>query len=547
MESKRVLLLLEIKTATRVWNRSVLSDMVPTTDELKEYYTLLCGLNIEYVTCRVENVPESFNESLLAVGMAAPTAFPAHDIETVITDVDKRTQYTKYIQQLCEMERSRAILRVFTGTETKRAAEPTASGRINPNLQKTRDWVNELLRVLNPEYDEGAIVPMAMDDTIPLGWIVTPTAAGIRDERGSRIILDSELGKRWERVLGSDLYPDLVVSRRISTANWAFQHTTSDALVKATLEWYLACQDVRIEHGISGWIARADNEMNALFATFRRIKIHERFLQAETLSNNDIQRRIFKLLSSVENQCLASALTNPEISPITTEVFRKYMNYLFRGFGITKDQFAGIEMVNQILLRWGRANLGFRSEISPLIDSWKDMWHLIMRGHATADRVFLFVRTLDCWDPIEAATVTAEDRKTIGRDWVNVFVDTELVTDDVGKIRSTYLHEKIQEWCFKYVPSGLFSVTFGPTKLGPLLTARGYVSTKRNNGRFTMGVSWKNPAMEDTATKDTATKEDATSPAKATATTATSPPKATTTSPKTQDKPAENTIHLGRI
>jgi len=170
-----------------------------------------------------------------------------------------------------------------------------------------------------------------------------------------------------------------------------------------------------------------------------------------------------------------------------------------------------------------------------------------MRGHATADRVFLFVRTLDCWDPIEAATVTAEDRKTIGRDWVNVFVDTELVTDDVGKIRSTYLHEKIQEWCFKYVPSGLFSVTFGPTKLGPLLTARGYVSTKRNNGRFTMGVSWKNPAMEDTATKDTATKEDATSPAKATATTATSPPKATTTSPKTQDKPAENTIHLGRI
>lgn len=531
METKRVLLLLEIKTAERVWNRAVLSDTIPVIDELKEYYTLLCGINVESVTCRVEDIPESFNESLLAVGISAPTLFPAHDVETTPTDIEKRTQYTKYIQQLCEMERSRAILRVYTGAESKRME--VAGGRVKPTLQRTRDWVNELLRTLNPENEEGAIVPMAMDDTVPLGWILTPVVAAVRDDRGSRILLDVELGRKWERLLGTDVYPDLVVSRRISTANWAFQHSTSDALVKATLDWYLACQDVRVERGLSGWIARADNEMNALFSTFRRIKINERFLQAETLSSNDIQRKIFKLLSSVENQCLASALTNPEISPITTEVFRKYMNYLFRGFGISKDQYGGIEMVNQILLRWGRANLGFRSEIDPLLESWKQMWHLIMRGHATADRVLLFVRTLDCWDPIEAATVTAEDRKIIGRDWVNVFVDTELVTDEKEKIRSMYLHEKVQEWCYKYLPSGLFATTFGPTKVGPLFTARGYVSTKRNNGRFTMGVRWKNPAMVDTAAT-TPTKEETVA---ATATAAPTPVSAI----------SENTIHLGTL
>jgi hypothetical protein len=496
---EKVVLSLEIKTPKRVWNRTVVSTYVPTSDELVEYYTLLCGLDVVSATCRAETVPETFNESLLSLGDSAPTNFPVHDVETTVENTEKRAQYTKYIGQLCEMERSRAALRVFTRCDTKgiSTSDTGTDGRTKGSLLRTREWVNELLKSLNPDYNDEAIVSSVTDNTVPLGWILTPVVAAVRDEKGSRILLDTELGKKWERLLGTDLFPDLVISRRISTANWAFQHSTSDALVKATLDWYLACQDIRVERGISDWIARADYEMNMLFSTFKRIKIHERFLTADTLSGNDTQRTIFKLLSSVENQCLESALTNPEISPVTTEVFRHYMNYLFRGFGITKDVYGGIEMVNQILLRWGRGNLGFRANVDPLLESWTTMWNLVMRGHPTAHRVYMFLRTLDCWDPIESATISLQNRNEIGREWVNIFIDAEIVSDTKGTIRSTFLHEKTQEWCYKYLPAGIFTTTFGPMKLGPAFTSRGYTSVKRRGGRFTVGLRWKDPARSD--------------------------------------------------
>ena len=544
MESHKFLLSIEIVTPTCVWSRALLSEYTPTTAELKEYYVELCGIKVLSVSCHAEPVPESFNEALLSVGDMAPTQFPVSDLETTPENTEKRSQYAKYIHQLCELERSRASLCVFTQGETTKGivtSDTGSNGHVKGALLRTRDWVNELLRSLNPENNDDAIVSAIVDDTVPLGWIVTPVVLDIRDERGSRIILDTELGKKWERLLGTDLYPDLVVSRRISSANWAFQHATSDALVKATLDWYLASQDVKIHGGISDWIARADYEMNMLFSTFKRIKINERFLTGCSFGN-DTQRAIFKLLSSVENQCLESALTNPEISPITTDMFRHYMNYLFRGFGITKEVHGGIETVNQILLRWGRGKLGFRHAAEPLMESWKTMWNLVIRGYATAERVQLFLRTLDCWDPIEAGTISLQIRNEIGREWVNIFIDSELVSEAKGSIRSTHLHEKTKEWCYKYLPAGMFVTTFGPMKVGPAFTARGYVSAKLNAGRFTRGLRWKNPAnVEQVAPISSASNGTAYGTADGTVD--------GTADGTAEEKPViiENTIYLGKI
>lgn len=542
METNRVLLSIEIVTPSCVWNRTLLSEYTPSSAEVKEYYSILCGLQVSSVSCHAEPVPASFNESLLSVGDMAPTNFPARDVETAPENTEKRTQYAKYIHQLCELERSRASLCVFTQGETTRGiatSDVGATGRVKGSLLRTREWVNELLRSLNPEYSDEAIVTAVVDNTVPLAWIITPVVSSVREDRGSRIILDTEMGKKWERLLGTDLYPDLVVSRRMSSANWAFQHATSDALIKATLDWYLASQDVSVLSGISDWIARADYEMNMLFSTFRRVKVHERFLTGECMSGSDAHRAIFKLLSSVESQCLESSLTNPDISPISTDTFRHYMHYLFRGFGITKEIYGGIESVNQILLRWGRGKLGFRHTVDPLMDSWTTMWNLVMRGRATAEHVQLFLRTLDCWDPIEAGTISLHERNEIGRAWVHIYIDAELVTDPKGAIRSTHLHEKTKEWCHKYLPIGMFTTTFGPTKVGPAFSARGYNSSKRNSGRFTLGLRWKNPADAEQVTPAVAIPE--------------AEPEAEAEAEKESlgvpEKPivVENTIHLGTI
>ena len=500
MTATRQLLCIEITTPTAVWSRALVSTYIPTAEELTFYYTHLCGLQSVTVTIRVEDIPETFNESLLSVGDKAPCRFPSHDLETKPDDTTKRKQYNDFLTQLVLMERNRASLQVFAYTDNQQSVEQSDIGVEGPRkgaLLRTRGWVTELLRKLNSEnnYEESTELTIIENDTnVPLGWVVTPVVSAVRESNGSRIVTNNAIGKQWERLLGTDVYPDLVMSRRISTVNWAFQHPTSEALVKATLDWYLASQDVTMVDGVSNWIPRADAEMNILFNTFKRIKVNERFIMEGMPNGGDKISQVFNLLSAVESKCLGSSLTDDTVSPISTETFQRYMTYLFRGFGVNKDLYSGVEAVNQIFLRWGRSNLGFRADADPLLDSWKSMWHIVMRGNPTAERVRIFLMTLDCWDPMESASIAQPQRVEIANEWMNMYIDNEFVPDVKSMIRSTFLHDRAKEWCHKYVPEAMFVTNFGPTKVGPAFSRRGYNSVKRNNGRFTFGLRWKDPS-----------------------------------------------------
>jgi len=495
----RHLLSIEIEYGTNVWNRTLLYDSIPTVDELKEYYCLLCGLTDAKITIKSERVSASFNEGLLHNGEIAPTIFPFRDLESKTDDTEKRLHYKKYIRQLCDMEVSRAKLETYKQTE---GADDTATEeqdvikRTKASIIRTREWVKDLLRSLNPDEDDESLVAIVIDENIPLGWVFTPVVNDMRENVGSRVITNTELGKKWEGLLGTDLYPDLVVSRRITPANWLFQHVASEAVVKATLEWYIVSQNSKAKDGISEWIVRADSDLNTLFKPFKQIRIHEKYLtESSEMAAN--KHEIFKILGAFESKCIASSLTDSTISPISLEVFQHYMKYLFRGYGHAYETYKGMESVSRLFVRWTRGSYGFRAGVDPLLDTWKDLWHIIMRGNPSAERVQLFLVTLDCWDPILLQSIPEGARSDIAKKWMHVYFDNELIVETKHIIRSVFLYEQMRQWCFKFIPEAMFDKKFNPTQIAPLLNLRGHASSKRNSGRFTLSLRFRDRTIVD--------------------------------------------------
>ena len=497
----RTLLCIEIRTPNDVWNRALVSDYIPSQHEFDMYYKTFCGFTNATIVLEKISIPNNFNTSLLSVSEHIPTEFPVHDLHTHPREVEKRAKYEQFIRQVCDMERSRASLCVFTNT-TSGASSGTSSGagwdtgrepeRVRSALLNKRAWVSELLSSLGAEEDDicetTEIVAVAPDTTVIHAWIITPAAADVRAEFGSKLITDSKLGREWEHMLGTAVFPDFVVSRRISTLSWAFQHVASDTMVRSMLDWYIISQDATVADGVSSWIYGADRELGVLMSTFKKVKVNERLLPA---ASTDGIPNIFKLLSTIESQLLASQHEFTRIAPIPAELFRRYIHYVCRALKIPKETYQGVEMVSQILQRWERGSLGFKPAAAPLITAWNEVWELCMGEMPTLERVLHFIRTLDAWDPVEAMVFSHAQKSSIANEWINIYIENEMVVDTKARVRSTNLHVRVKEWCTKYVPDTVFPTYFTPMTIGPVFTRRGYNSIKQPDGRHTHGIRYR--------------------------------------------------------
>jgi len=449
------LVCIDIVAGRTLYSRTIYTDYIPTPEDLNFYYKELCCLSDAVITSTVIDVPPDFNQALVAFSEAIPTRFPNYDITASFEDVDKITKYHDYIKQLSDMEKSRALLQVHIQTAaTLPGGVPIAESssiKKRPVL-KRHAWVKEILASLESEEvvnDELTVVEL--DDLIPHAWILTPVLGSVRGEKGSRILVDPIKGKHWECLLGSSLFPDFVVSRRISTQNWLFQHESADALLKATLNFYIASQDTRIIGGLSGWIPVAEKEFALLMNTFKKIKVNERVL----LSSSD-PSHVYNILNSIELRCLASKTTHADIHPLSFHIFQKYFNYVAKALNIPPEKYQHIEGVGLILRRWERSELGFRGDVDPIVPAWSKMWGLIMAGAPSIERVALFLATLDAWNPMDGTLLTKEQCETIVEQWIPIFIGTETVREE-GKFEiALVLYEETRRWCLQYLPAALF-------------------------------------------------------------------------------------------
>ncbi len=503
------LVCIEIATARHVWNRCLFLDSDPVASDLEFYYKKLLGIQDAVIALKVEEVPAEFNTALLNLEDAAPSEFPANDLMTDAGESDKRKKYYDFLHQMCEMERSRASLRFFSKpAEPKKPSytnELSEEGAVVKARSHRRAWVNDILASLNPEseYEENALVvasPTEEGPALPYGWVLTPTVQSARKERGCRIILDPEIGKKWEHLLGTYLYPDLVVSRRITSASWAFQHALSESLAKNILDWYIASQSVEVRDGITGFILSADMELGALMGIFRKVKVHEKFL---TDGSNERTRAVYNLLSQVESRMLGNASDDHTIAPISETAFTRFMNYLFKGSGIPREMYADEVGVKQIIQRWVRSEMGFRADAEPPLSSWIEMWNLVMRGKPSAQKLNHFLASLDSWDPMQAVTMTNQERALIAQEWIRIYIDTQLTLDGKAKEKSIVLHDQVKRWTLRYLPANTFNAQLTPMGIGPVFTMRGLTSKKEKDGRYTHGIKFKALLPEEGAAEQT--------------------------------------------
>ncbi len=497
-----------------VWNRSLVLNFIPDKEDLLFYYRRLLDLHVTDVDIKTYPIPESFNSTLINVNDEVPRNFPYYDLETAVEDTEKRQRYYNYIEQLCLMEKNRAELNVFKHDGERRKKKGTGeAGEEEPNeledlyklksrtVNRCREWVNELLRSLDAEYEEkkpvenGLACIVKEEEYTPIGWVFTPSVQHVRNSRGSRIVMDPEIGKKWEYLLGTDLYPDMVVARRLSAETWAFQHPTADGLIRATIDWYLATQDSTLVDGMSPWIPAAEREISGLFTVFRRIKVNERLIHDAIPKIHDKHGQIIKLIHQVESQLLGSASEDPSIKPCPADIFQRYMISLCRGFNIEKDYYNGNENLNTHTQRWARNKMGFRQDIDPLLPAWNAIWHAATREkkQTTPERVMLFLRSLSTWDPLESVHLTPDSKKNLVTDWILAYIDNELVVDPEGKELSTVLYARCEDWCLKFVPRSIFGTNFSSIATSPVLSRLGFISIKRSRGRETMGIRFKNP------------------------------------------------------
>lgn len=498
-DTVRKLVCIDIVDGRTLYSRTVYTEYIPTSEDLNFYYRELCGLSDAIVSSTVTDVPPDFNQALVAFSESIPTRFPNYDITASLEEAENIAKYHDYIQNLSQMEWSRAKLQVHIQTAaTVPNGAPTSPAVPSPETNKPRTnlrrhaWVREILASLESEEvvsDELAIVEN--DDLIPHAWILTPVLGTLRNERGSRILMDASRGKHWECLLGSSLFPDFVVSRRISTRNWLFQHETADALLRATLSFYITSQDARMVGGLSSWIPVADKEIALLMNTFKKIKVNER-----VLTNQDDPHHIYNILNSIELRCLASKTTNPEINPLNIHIFRKYINYVAQAMSISSEKYT-TDGVTQILRRWERSELGFRGDVDPIVPAWSKMWNLIMSGSPTVERVALFLATLDAWNPMDGALLSSDQCNTIAKQWIDIFIGTETVREE-GKVEiALVLYDETRRWCLQYLPANLFEKILNSK---PLLCER-YVSNgctliKGGSVKKFSGIRLRNPSKK---------------------------------------------------
>lgn len=497
---EKKLLCLEVRTFQKVFHRVLYTDETPIQEDLEFYYRTLLGFIDATITVSTEGVPFDFNTTLLGIQDLAPCCWPACELETGVEDEEKRAKYMDYIHRLCEMERSRASLRLFMRNNAAAATTaPPSESRVTQDEvyhmrrhRMKRSWVHEVLKSINEEIygdDAFAIVACEMGED-PFGWIFTPTMKGGRSSIGSRIVLNKEVGRKWQELLGTTFYPDLVVSARISTASWAFQHALSNQLIETTTRWYLASQDVTLVEDISPFLPDADKDLATLFLGFRRVKISERLLSEGT--GTDRVAQVYKILSAIENTLLAPGGGEDGIQPIEQETFLKYIHYTLRGFNIPREIYGSMEGISQTAARWARGRLGFVACVPPLIQAWGEIWTLLMgENPPTAIRVNLFLATLDSYDIVQVALMSQMDKLAISQEWIRVYIETQLVPDPDSKIRSTVLYEQVQLWCLKYLSGEVFGNQFSATYIGPILTRRGMIVKKEKTGRFMGGYKFK--------------------------------------------------------
>lgn len=498
----KTLLTVVIKGSS-TWIRSVLLDAEPDLDlqqDLKFYYETLLGIGEVKIECRYQQVPATFPLSLLGASAEPPRTFPSWDKE--VGSAEEQGKYLALIDRVAEMERMRTECGV-TGTPQEVPKESTDSFGWHPKQPpKYQAWVREILAAIQTETTAWTEDTSAIPDDHTIAWILTPIVGDVRNTKGCRILTDPTLGKYWATRVGTELYPDLAVCRRLSTVRWRVNNRRSADLARVAIEWYIEAQVLEMGDttGVSPWIQRADEDLASVLVPFQNLGPRQTFARPDRPRMPEEEERkhpLTTILQSLEGTHVLSELTNTDVYPLKEAQWEKYLRHVFRMYGIGTDvidaYWSGVEDVIRLWIRGGQGvDVGSKA----LFEKWEVIWEMIFCGRESvpvATKFQQFLDTLDTFDPILVLGMRSGQKSEIAKIWMHMFIEREMIPDPKSSLNSSVVYEAIRNYVLRFLPETFADPLLKPANIGPFLSIIGYPVKRNKQGRVVPGLRYRNP------------------------------------------------------
>jgi hypothetical protein len=492
MASTKYLITFQIQDGDQFRLRSVLSSLHVEQSDAEFYYHELLGFQSYKVQVACREVPDSFTVGLLgATTNEIPVHFPAHDMET---DENGLKKYYTLLERVCEMETMRAEYGIATVQPTKQ--EPVFVSEKPSAPSKYMSWVEEVMAAFRSTMETEPYNPL--DQDITFAWMYTPVLKEIRETRGSRVITNLEVGRTWATRLGTEVFPDLLISRRFSTADWKFQHPLSDVLAKQAVHWYLASQMLgeSAMEGVSPWILQADEDLAAVLSPFKQVGPQQSFAASMSGSTDrekkDKPHPLTNILRKLEGDHILSALTHDGIIQLPQELWERYLRHVFKAFGV------GTNIVEtcwgpalDTIQVWMRGNQGVRTDRPALVASWQIWWEIMVQPAPTQERFAGFLYTLDGYDPIVSISFTSSKWYDLATEWIKLYVDTEMEYAEDSKIPALAFYNNVRQWCLKYVTLPTLDSAFKAMHIASVMSTLRYTCKKTKSGRMFLNLRYK--------------------------------------------------------
>jgi hypothetical protein len=456
------------------------SDEVPTQEEVQFYYSELLGIQGCTVTLEMRIVPDSFQLDLIgSLAHEQPEEWPHMDKS--FANRDELNKYLLLLDRVAEIEYMRLGCGIVKKAKVSladqilvEAKRKEAEANQQAKASKRNAWIRTILESLNCITELEHDNPSEIRDSDTIAWIFAPLHKETRNTIGYRIITDQSLGNTWANRVGTPLYPDITLCRRISSVNWRVSSESSLSMVQHIMNWYVQSRK------ISTWIPYAIFEVDRLLEPFRRIEYARQEPIAEFSVSQFLQR-----IEDTHLYCVTDA-TMP-IYELGEKEWKTYLYHILKH--VTRGMLDFDRIDTQLTLRireWIMERRGIYLEGEAFIPKWAPLWELIMLNSNESPfvRFHFFLQTLDANDATRRFYLEEKDLRNFANAWIKLFINKEIVSDPI-QITNIYAEpcvSVVATWIYQYVPELFIQSYIRPQLIQKAMEAKKYYFDKTSEG-----------------------------------------------------------------
>jgi hypothetical protein len=429
-----------------------------------DYYRTIIG--VKDISIEVVPVPATFCIASIGPQGDPDYTYPAYDIAM---PKKNNGSYRALIQRTIEDERERVRLGMRCVLSSRSLVE------LSEEKQQLFASLHQVSSVL-----ESVVSGGKKPDIV--GWMISPRHIPTRDRHGIKLITDPTIGFKWDSLVGTLEFPDFIISRRITSACWKFQHPSTTKMLASIVEWW-ATAHMRTD---TMWIHSSETEFDALLDIFR-IKGVPTEYHAERM--DPVRMALLDIEETV--------LGNTEIYSSTDLLFfskadhwKSWIDRILRSKGVMLD--SNVEFIQMMIQRWMRDGWGIRIDHLPYPSAtplFREAWDALLRLRPlTEDSILIWIRLLNMNDPVYTVRLNHEQKQVLLDDWIPVAASFLKASHPLIRAKSMATYAWIQKWILKFVPASLFKTFMLPKRMHPCILAAGYAMVHSTGGYFFVGL-----------------------------------------------------------